>query len=158
MTGTRCSKQMYDMVSCSSDVDFTHFADVDVFPRCTIGLPRVLRASSRVEWDPSRNRCCSSRQRVANFAAGNCNCLAAGPDSRGNWFGIVMGGDALLLVQFRPIVLAQAYTLVSFSFLLHPPCPSPLLLLCLQKVDTQRRANIHRVHSLPQLECSCESR
>ncbi len=28
-----------------------------------------------------------------------------------------MGGDALLLVQFRPIVLAQAYTLVSFSFL-----------------------------------------
>jgi hypothetical protein len=53
------------------------------------------------------------------------------------WVGIVMGGDALFLVQLRPIVMAETCALVSFCFLLHSSRFGPLPLPCLSKVDTR---------------------
>src|SRR5208282_216511 len=128
--------------AASSDADLAHLADLDGFPPRSTCISRLRPAGSCIEWDTHGNACRSIRYWIAYLATSNRHRVAIGSDSGGHWVGIVMGGDALLLVQLRPIVLAETCTLVSFSFLLYSLRPSPLLLLCLSKMGTQRRANV----------------
>ncbi len=127
----------YDVISCTSNADLAHLTDVDGFPRRAMCLSRLLRAGSRVEWDSRRNTRRSSRRRILYFAASNGSRFTVGTDSRGLWNSFAMGGDALLLVRLRPVVVAETCALVSFDFRLYSPRSLSLPPLCLSQVDTQ---------------------
>jgi hypothetical protein len=142
----------YDVVSCTSDADLAHLTDVDGFSRCKVCISHLLSAGSRVEWDSGRNTCRSSRRRIPYFAATNGSRLAVGPDSRDLWNSFALGGDALLLVQFRPIVMAKASALVSLFFFI-PLALALYYFFVYRNWTSSDRQDVYRGGRIARLEC-----